>query len=92
MVKKTPRKRTDLKLHQKHWVHSYPVKDWRDGIVRQKTTIYHLAELITETNVTLSEEHTELSWAGADETKKLIPKFEDLQAAIDEAQLFINKL
>ena len=83
--------KTDLKLLDKKWVHSYPVKDWRDGIVRQKTTIYYLAELISNKSVTLSEEHTELSWANREETKLLIPKFEDLKSAIDEAELLINK-
>ena len=39
--------KSDLKVIQKTWELSYPVKDWRDGIIRQKSTIYFLAELIT---------------------------------------------
>ena len=85
--------RDDLKLLDKKWTHSYPVKDWRDGIVRQKTTIYYLAQLVSTREVTLSEEHTELSWAPCEETKKLIPKFDDLKLAIDQAEeLISNKL
>ena len=83
-------KKSDLKLMDKKWTHSYPVKDWRDGIVRQKTTIYYLAQLITDTQVTLSEEHTELSWANKETTKTLIPKFTDLQLALDEAEEIIQ--
>ena len=72
----------DLKLLDKKWVHSYPVKDWRDGIVRQKTTVYYLAELISKKSVTLSEEHTELSWTNREETQLLIPKFKNLKLYI----------
>ena len=82
--------KNDLKLMDKKWTHSYPVKDWRDGIVRQKTTVYYLAQLITETPVTLSEEHTELSWADKEATKRLIPKFTDIQHALDEAEELIQ--
>ena len=39
--------KSDLKIMEKTWELSYPVKDWKDGIVRQKSTIYFLAELIT---------------------------------------------
>ena len=66
------------------------MKDWRDEIVREKMTIYYLAQLITDTQVTLSEEHTELSWANKQATKTLIPKFTDLQLALDEAEEIIQ--
>ena len=39
--------KSDLKIMEKTWELSYPVKDWKDGIVRQKSTIYFLAELIS---------------------------------------------
>ena len=39
--------KSDLKIMEKTWELSYPVKDWKDGIVKQKSTIYFLAELIT---------------------------------------------
>ena len=39
--------KSDLKIMEKTWELSYPVKDWKDGIVRQKSTIYFLAELMT---------------------------------------------
>ena len=39
--------KSDLKIMEKTWELSYPVKDWKDGVVRQKTTIYFLAELIS---------------------------------------------
>ena len=85
--------RDDLKLLDKKWTNSYPVKDWRDGIVRQKTTIYYLAQLVSTSEVRLSEEHTDLSWAKCADTKNLIPNFDDLKRAIDEAEEIIsNKL
>ena len=37
----------DLKVLDKTWELSYPVKGWQDGVVRQKTTVYFLAELIS---------------------------------------------
>lgn len=79
----------DLKIMEKIWELSYPVKDWKDGIVRQKSTVYFLAELITDKEVLLSEEHTDISWAEATDSKLLIPAFHDLQNMLDETLQFV---
>ena len=118
--------KSDLKIMEKTWELSYPVKDWKDGIVRQKSTIYFLAELISglffhcsqagtilgvkfsrnccsksrcipshknsclDKEVVLSEEHTDISWADATESKLLIPAFLDLQKMLDDTIELIN--
>jgi len=84
--------KSDLKIMEKTWELSYPVKDWKDGVVRQKTTIYFLAELISDKEVLLSEEHTEISWADATDSKLLIPAFLDLQKMLDETIQLINNI
>ena len=118
--------KSDLKIMEKTWELSYPVKDWKDGIVRQKSTIYFLAELISglffhfshvgsilgvkfpwncrsksrcipsymdsclDKEVILSEEHTDISWADATDSKLLIPAFLDIQKMLDDTIELIN--
>ena len=42
--------------------------------------------------VLLSEEHTEISWADATDSKLLIPAFLDLQKMLDETIQLIDKI
>ena len=41
-------------------------------------------EVFQDKEVVLSEEHTEISWADASDSKLLIPAFLDLQKMLDE--------
>ena len=51
---------------------------------------FQLLDNIIGKNVTLSEEHTDISWAGKEDSKVLIPNFKDLQAMLDDAISFIH--
>ena len=58
---------------------NYPVKSHKDGIVRQKTTIYWLAELINPRvdQVQMSHEHQDFKWLPFHEAIKLTEAYED---------------
>ena len=51
---------------------------------RRKSTI---VTFFQDKEVLLSEEHTEISWADATDSKLLIPAFLDLQKMLDETIL-----
>ena len=55
-----------------------------------KHSNYNVLDNIIGKNVTLSEEHTDISWAGKEDSKVLIPNFKDLQAMLDDAISFIH--
>ena len=47
-------------------------------------------EVFQDKEVVLSEEHTEISWADASDSKLLIPAFLDLQKMLDETIQLVN--
>ena len=56
---------------------------------RRKSTI---VTFFQDKEVLLSEEHTEISWADATDSKLLIPAFLDLQKMLDETIQLINNI